>query len=139
LTWLRLCVLTLVLGVFACGSVPAPSSGSDLDGTSWLLVQIGGEELASGSPEATLEFDLGERRVAGSAGCNRYFGGIIEGPEGGVLRVGPVGATRMHCPPPQMELEHRFLTSLGAVARWERMEGRLHLSGDEGELLFRLR
>ena len=131
--------LALALGVACATAEPGEAPVLSFDDEEWVLVEISGEPLAAGGPEATLRYDAAERRVGGSAGCNRYFGGLLEGPEGGAFRLGPVGATRMMCPPPEMELERRFLEQLGATRRWERTGERLELSGETASLVFEAR
>ena len=116
------------------GSTPPPSADtgftpSDLGGGAWVLTELGrGEPVpAEVRIDAVLEAD----RIAGSAGCNRYFASIqspsIESPTPGALRVGPIGATRRMCPPPVMDLEQRYLTALSGVTRGRRSGSRLEL------------
>ena len=127
--------LALLLGVACAGETPAAALG----GVDWVLVELSGEPVPQGEPEATLAYDPAERRVAGSAGCNRYFGGLVKGPDGGAFELGPVGATRRLCPAPQMALEDRFLPALGEVRRWERSGDRLRLVGQAVSLVFAAR
>jgi heat shock protein HslJ len=130
----------LVLGAgVACAAPPGEASDRTFDAGEWVLVEISGEPLEAGGPEATLAWDAAERRIAGSAGCNRYFAGVVQGPEGGVLELGPVATTRMMCPPPEMDLEQRFLARLEATERWEHAGDRLVLSGPSGGLAFEAR
>ena len=75
--------------------------------------------------------------IGGFGGCNRYFGSYTL--EGDALKVSGLGSTKRACPPPEMELESRFLERLGA-ARYLRLEGStLTLTGDRGDLVFELR
>jgi len=119
----------------ACAATPEDS----LAGEEWLLVEISGEPVPGGEIVATLRYAAAEKRVSGSAGCNRYFGTVLEGPAGGDLQLGPIGATRKLCASPAMELESRFLGVLRSVTRWEPLGAELLLSGPDGTLRFAVR
>ncbi|NTU80524.1 MAG: META domain-containing protein [Chloroflexales bacterium] len=88
---------------------------SDLAGTSWTLSELAGAAPAAGGSPATIEFDT-EGRMAGSSGCNRFFGGYSV--EGATLTVGQIGSTMMACPDELMQQEKAFLTTLGQAATY---------------------
>lgn len=124
------------LGVgVACAATPDDSLADE----EWVLVELSGEPVPGGEIVATLRYAAAEKRVSGAAGCNRYFGSVLEGPAGGDLKLGPIGATRKLCPPPAMEFEGRFLAVLATVSRWERAGGELRLTGSAGSLRFEVR
>jgi heat shock protein HslJ len=79
-------------------------------------------------------------RVAGFAGCNRYFASVKVGKQPGDLEFGPVGATRMACPDPGMAIEDRFLVALSKVTKFTFLGGELALTyvddNGVGTLLF---
>jgi heat shock protein HslJ len=128
--------LAIALGIaVACAATPEASLGEE----EWVLVEISGDPVPDGEIVATLQYAAAEKRVSGSAGCNRYFGTVLEGPAGGDLKLGPIGATRKLCAPPAMELESRFLGVLRSVTRWERLGAELLLSGPDGTLRFAVR
>jgi heat shock protein HslJ len=102
---------------------------AELEAVEWVLTHLGRKQRAPATPELTLRFD-GER-IAGSSGCNRFFGGIESGRLPGDLRIGPLGGTRMACPEPQMLLEQRFLSALQSVVKFGFVTGRLYLLSDE--------
>jgi heat shock protein HslJ len=114
-----------------------PLSLTDLEGVSWSLTQLGANHPVPEGVSITAQFKEG--KLTGSSGCNRYFTDVGAG-EGGGIRVGPVGATRMACAGPGMEAESRFLSSLEKVHRFGFLLGQLALSyeGAEGpdSLLF---
>ncbi|MGI9430934.1 MAG: META domain-containing protein [Myxococcota bacterium] len=126
--------VALAVGV-ACAATPEGSLGDE----EWVLVEISGDPVPGGEIVATLRYSAAEKKVSGSAGCNRYFGTAVEGPAGGELKLGPIGATRMMCAPPAMELEGRFLGVLETVVRWERFGAELVLTGSAGSLRFEAR
>lgn len=90
-----------------------PVIAGSLEGE-WVLADMNG----GGKPAANimLLFDPGDHntsRVSGSSGCNRFSGGWQQ--NGATLKLGQFASTMMACPPPAMEIEQRFLATLGAV------------------------
>ena len=113
------------------------TSDTSLIGPTWQLAAFGsdeGEQPVTQDTEITAEFS-DEGRIAGSAGCNRYFGSYEQSED--ALTISQVGSTRMACPEPLMNQEDRFLTALKTVARWERHGNRLDLLDAAGSLLLR--
>jgi heat shock protein HslJ len=91
----------------------------------WVLTHLDIERPAPEQPEVTVRFEEG--RVAGSSGCNSYFADLTESSPG-VIELGPVGATRMACPPEAMELELRYLGRFSQVDRYGFWRGKLALT-----------
>jgi putative lipoprotein len=79
-----------------------------LTGTTWRAETIAGQPVAEGVI-STITFAEGGK-VHGLAGCNRYAGTLST--EGDRVRMGPLVATRMACPPPLMDQEQRFVDAL---------------------------
>jgi heat shock protein HslJ len=84
-----------------------------LAGTNWTLVSQDGLGTLPGT-RVTAAFGA-DRRLSGSAGCNRYVGAYeLSGPG---IEVGPLATTRMFCAPAGvMEQEQRYLVALQRVA-----------------------
>jgi heat shock protein HslJ len=108
-----------------------------LAGTTWRLAGYDSHQPLADDILITAAFEDG--RVAGSAGCNRYFA-AVEAPTPYQLKVQPGGSTRMACPPPQMAAEDRYLAALHAATQYSFVLGRLaityNLDGTYGTLLF---
>ena len=120
----------LVAGLLAAGwQATEPKSGEpvNLAGTSWLAEDIDGRGVMD-ILQSTLRFETDER-VAGMAGCNRYFGSVTL--DGSAISFGPLGATRMACPTAIMDQEDRFLKALANAKRFETKDGLLFFFGDE--------
>jgi heat shock protein HslJ len=99
-----------------------------LEGTEWLLVDIGGQPPPAGAdstrhPGFTLVAD--GRKLQGSAGCNRMMGTYKL--DGEKLKFGPLATTRMACP--AMETETAFLKALEATTRYQVSGSSLTLYG----------
>lgn len=94
----------------------------ELRDSAWQVEDIDGRGIVDRSM-ITLTF-TDEGRIAGSTGCNRYFGHVYL--DGDVITISGTGSTRRACVPALMDQEQRFLAALGAAARHERDEaGRL--------------
>ncbi len=103
----------------------------------WQLAQIDGQPLAAGVKPPVIHFEVNS--VRGFAGCNRFTAPVKEITPG-EIDIGPAAATKMACPPEQMELEQKFLAQLDKVNRYSFLAGQLALSWQDksasGVLLF---
>ncbi len=99
-----------------------------LTGVTWIARSIAGESVAEGV-KSTLILDK-DGKIAGSGGCNRYFGGAET--SGDALEIGPLGSTRMACPEPKMGQETRFMRALQSAKTFRIDNGTLVLSDAEG-------
>jgi len=117
-----------VMGTVTIGTIAA---------TEWQLAQMDGQPLASGVKPPVIHFEI--NGVRGFAGCNRFTAPVKE-VSPGVIQVGAVAATKMACPPEQMDLEQKFLAALGKVSGYTFMAGQLALTWQDkdqpGLLLF---
>jgi len=105
---------------------------ADLDGTHWILKRFAWNAPAPPEPEISLAFD--GTRITGTSGCNRYGAQVVEGKLPGEMSVGLIAGTRMACAEEVMELEDRFLETLGAVHHYTFMTGDLILSWSRDDL-----
>jgi len=96
----------------------------DLAG-SWSLTHLAWNEPIP--VEVKVDIVFAADKFSGLAGCNRYFGGI-KGKGSRDLAFGPIGATRMMCPDPMMQVEDRYLQALQSVKQFSFMFGQLALS-----------
>jgi heat shock protein HslJ len=133
-----LAALALLTVVAGCGPMAASDIVGEpvnLDGTSWTLVRLQGQDLIP-ETQATLAFE-GEQ-IAGTASCNHYFGSVTI--KGETLTVGTVGNTEMWCAAPEgvMDQEMAYLKALGSVARYNVENGELTLydADDQALLVF---
>jgi putative lipoprotein len=131
-------VVVAVMCLTACfsGNATSPSDPeASLVGPTWRVVSIGGQPALSGTT-VTAEFSS-EERVAGTSGCNRYFGSVKA--ESGRISMGPFGATLMACSPDDvMAQESRYLAALEAAKGYtvSGEELRLGPTASEATLVF---
>lgn len=99
-----------------------------LAGSEWRPAQIG-DNAAPESGDIFVRFEEGGR-LSGHGGCNRFFGSYeITGDR---IVIGPLGATRMACPGPVMDLEMMFLNALETARGFARDRTRLVLTDTQG-------
>lgn len=132
----RLAPLLLAVATASCqpSTTPDPSPAefrAAVTGTEWTLRELDGSPAAvgAGGRAPTLQFEADTARVAGFAGCNRWFGSYTL--DGRALRFGGIGMTRMACTE-GMELEQRFAAALAATRRYELSGAQLTLLGEAG-------
>lgn len=97
----------------------------DLGGHEWVLTELGHEHPLPEDIEISLLFQ--DDRVSGRSGCNSYFAGVTA-QKPGELAFNGMGATRMACPEPVMDLEGRYLQSLAGASSYSFLAGRLVLN-----------
>jgi heat shock protein HslJ len=115
-------ILPLIVAAAACRQPPTPAGAADFRaaaaGADWELRELAGQPAPTGAGgrRATIRFEPDTSRVAGFAGCNRYFGTYTL--EGKTIRFGPIGMTRMACAE-GMTLENQLATALEATRSYE--------------------
>ncbi len=131
-------VLGALLLATGCASAPPPAPTAValnlLEGTAWQAEEVEGTGVLDRAP-STIVFDAG-LRIAGRAGCNRYFGTFEQ--SGDAVTIKPAGSTRMACPPDVMDQEGKFLSALEAVKTARREAGKLLLLDGGGRVRMRL-
>lgn len=123
--------LLIALGVVTHGH----AAEADLVGTAWLAEDIDGGGVVDGA-RPTIEFSE-PGRVAGLAGCNRYFGPVTL--NGDAISIGNLATTRMMCPDALMDQDQRFMEALSKAERLALDDQRqiLLIYAEDDELLLR--
>ncbi len=111
-----------------------------LVGPTWLLdsyVDLAGQ-VAQTMPDSRVTIVFEPDQVAGSAGCNNYFGPYDV--DGNALTIGPLGSTMKMCAPEELMLQETgYLANLGNVAGYEIVNDQLHLLDAGGQTLLTYR
>ena len=102
----------------------------DLGGHAWVLTEVGRGQPLPEDVEISLLFQ--DDRVSGSSGCNNYFAGVLAA-KAGEFAFNGMGATRMACSEPMMDLERRYLSALAGTSGYRFHAGRLVLTCDTDE------
>jgi heat shock protein HslJ len=130
--YLALSVLFLAAQLQGC-SATAQSEPSIID--AWQVQRIAAQVLPVDSG-LTLTFDK-DKRAHGNGGCNMFQGSYDV--QGNDLTFGPLAATRMACPTPQMEVEQLFFRNLAKVASYQLEGNTLNLLARDGGVVVVLR
>jgi heat shock protein HslJ len=101
----------------SAASPSAPPAGS-LEGSRWLLTDLGGREVID-QVEASLTFPE-PGKAAGNGSCNQFSGPVTI--TGTAITFGPLAATRMACVPNVNDQEAAYLKALQDAERFERDE-----------------
>lgn len=135
--WIAAALVISTLACLAGGenfSLPSsPGDESGLLGTSWSLIEIGGDEPISTSGSLpTMTFGGGQ--AFGNAGCNYWGAPYIV--EGGNLSFGEIETTEMLCETPSgvMMQENAFVQMLMESERFELQDNRLTIFTSSGEV-----
>ena len=121
--------LVLAAAVLGCKSAPTPVEATRLEGTNWVLTSDVPEGVKA--PNFTLQPD--GHKVVGFAGCNRMFGQYTL--TGHTLYFNAMGATKMACLGPAMNVEKQFLGVLTRTKSYTISGDTLSLRDDDAELL----
>ncbi|TWG98506.1 heat shock protein HslJ [Mesorhizobium sp. J18] len=97
------------------GAEEAVTRLQDIQGTEWIVEEIGGGEIVDNS-RVTLNFGI-DGSLSGRASCNTYRASYTA--VGQKLEIGDAVATMMACAPVLMEQERKFLDILAAVKSFQ--------------------
>ena len=105
--------------------------GAALTGISWRPITLGNEAIPEDSGIfVSFAVDGG---IKGRGGCNNFFGSLEQTESG--IEIGPLGVTRMACPPPIMNRETAFLEALQKTRDFQANDESMRLLDDEGNVL----
>lgn len=131
--WMLAATIVLVLAGLVIGLTTVVGAQNkrgagtvDLDGTAWILTQIGDSALPSDLVGTLI---LADGKAAGSATCNRYSGSYES--DGSDLSFGPLMTTMMACLNPTPEAD--FMTAMEQVASYKIADEHLLLVDSSGE------
>lgn len=118
--------LVFVFALAACGNaVDTP----DLEGTSWLLIEINGQPVLPGS-DPTLNFE--DESIGGYGSCNT-FGGEYQ-VENGKLTFSNIFSTLMYCEDTS-DQEMAYFGALEEAASYQVEDGNLQILNAAGQVV----
>lgn len=108
-----------------------PVVATQLGGTNWKLIELGGAPVAAGpaARQANLVLSVDGKSMSGSTGCNRIVGTYEL--EKDTLRFQPAGLTMMACLDPFMKQEQAFIEALKAASNFRIVGATLELRNAE--------
>ena len=132
----RTLLFAAVLGLTLAACADPSEPGADPTQSAWVLESgtVDGAELSIAADHPiTLTFD--ESGVAGTSGCNSYFGGYAI--DGSDISFTDMGSTMMACEPVEvMDAEAMYLGAMAKVDSFTATSDNLTLTGDGVELAF---
>ena len=102
-----------------------------LEGTTWQLIQLGGQSVKAQGESFTLQVLAEEHQMAAMGSCNRLTAGYTTD-ERRNLALSEIGSTRMLCP--EAELEQKFVEALSQTTRYD-MDGEMLLLLHNNDLI----
>ncbi|WP_129675431.1 META domain-containing protein [Candidatus Chloroploca sp. Khr17] len=123
---------TLTITIDDGATLVFAQASNALAGTSWVLTELNGAAPLSEGTPISAEFD-DEGRVAGSAGCNRYFAGYTVAD--GALSITQAGSTMMACEDALMAQETAFLEQFSRATSYVIEGETLTITIDDGATL----
>jgi putative lipoprotein len=105
--------------------------GAALTGINWRPITLGNETIPEDS-DIFVSFAV-DGGIKGRGGCNNFFGSLEQTESG--IEIGPLGVTRMACPPPIMNRETAFLEALQKTRDFQANDESMRLLDDEGNVL----
>lgn len=128
-------LISAVLLSACAGGTPAGPESPDLEGTSWVVTHIRGEETTA-EPQPTVGFQEGT--ISGNASCNSYGGEFTL--DGSQLQIEEVFMTAMACLDDGVsQQESAFMTALGEVSEARMAGDTLELFDADGTAVLSLR
>ena len=124
-------LLSSIFGLAACGS------GASIEDTIWELESYGERgnlQTVIKDTKITIEFKNAEGKIAGSGGCNNYFGGY-EINKNELITRAPIGSTMMACPEPIMDQEQEYFKLLETTETFQIQNGKLNISCSGNKML----
>ncbi len=110
--------LVLILGALFVLAGYTNDATHGLAGSEWRPMTIGDTQVPADG-DMFVRFEV-EGKIAGSAGCNSFFGSYRE--SGETIRIDPLGTTRKFCTEVLMDLETKMLIALQAARAFERRQ-----------------
>jgi heat shock protein HslJ len=126
---------TMIIGLLAVGVTIGSCAGSKTIDSSktvqpeglYDVIELDHTRVTEAQP--TINIDLNQNRVTGSAGCNQYGGTLVMSQNN--FSVDSIMSTKMYCSDPLMAVEFKFLKLIGAPMRWLQKGDTLSLSSNE--------
>lgn len=126
--------LALTLAACAGDSGTAPPNGVGLEGTTWVLSQLGEKPMnpTAGQRQPYLMLTPEDQRASGHAGCNMFSGSYVLA--GDTMTFTETAVTRMACAQ-GMDTEAAFLAALRETHGWSLEGSQLRLTDAAGKPL----
>lgn len=126
--FIGLLVMSVMMG--SCGGAkPAMITEPSVPSGVYKVLEIDQASILENPP--TLNFDLDQNRLSGTASCNNYSGTLVLSENNNSFVVDSIMSTKMYCSDAMMAVEYKFLKYLGQPMQWVQKGDTLSLSTDQ--------
>lgn len=95
-TALWIAAISCIMTMISCGTGKKALTSADIDGQ-WTIVEAMGQSVTGNEGNVpSINFNVAEKSVSGTTGCNRFMGGFTLG-ENNEVSFSPLAATKMMC------------------------------------------
>ncbi len=95
-TALWIAAISCIMTMISCGTGKKALTSADIDGQ-WTIVEAMGQAVTGNEGNVpSINFNIAEKSVSGTTGCNRFMGGFTLG-ENNEVSFSPLAATKMMC------------------------------------------
>ena len=95
-TALWIAAISCIMTMISCGTGKKALTSADIDGQ-WTIVEAMGQAVTGNEGNVpSINFNIAEKSVSGTTGCNSFMGGFTVG-ENNEVSFSPLAATKMMC------------------------------------------
>lgn len=95
-TALWIAAISCIMTMISCGTGKKALTSADIDGQWTIVVAMGQAVTGNEGNVPSINFNVAEKSVSGTTGCNRFMGGFTLG-ENNEVSFSPLAATKMMC------------------------------------------
>lgn len=95
-TALWIAAISCIMTMISCGTGKKALTSADIDGQWTIVVAMGQAVTGNEGNVPSINFNIAEKSVSGTTGCNSFMGGFTLG-ENNEVSFSPLAATKMMC------------------------------------------
>ena len=134
-TALWIAAISCIMTMISCGTGKKALTSADIDGQ-WTIVEAMGQAVTGNEGNVpSINFNIAEKSVSGTTGCNRFMGGFTLG-ENNEVSFSPLAATKMMCRDMKAEMLIFQATEAARTARKDNED--LVFCSEDGNVVLRM-
>lgn len=134
-TALWIAAISCIMTMISCGTGKKALTSADIDGQ-WTIVEAMGQAVTGNEGNVpSINFNVAEKSVSGTTGCNRFMGGFTLG-ENNEVSFSPLAATKMMCRDMKAEMLIFQATEAARTARKDNED--LVFCSEDGNVVLRM-
>ena len=134
-TALWIAAISCIMTMISCGTGKKALTSADIDGQ-WTIVEAMGQAVTGNEGNVpSINFNIAEKSVSGTTGCNSFMGGFTLG-ENNEVSFSPLAATKMMCRDMKAEM---LIFQAAEAARTARKDNEdLVFCSEDGNVVLRM-